>query len=144
MIAPRVISLDLDDTLWPAGPLIAAAEAALLSWLREHHPRAVLGLTVDSLRNLRARVAERFPQKSHDLTFLRRQALAEMFETAGYPEGPAVDDAFEVFFWFVNFVDFFPGVFLVFVCLLANFWLFFVIWSCVDPPRSSSRSMQTS
>src|SRR5260370_18798341 len=88
MIAPRVISLDLDDTLWPVAPVIAAAEAALLTWLREHYPRAVLGLTVDSMRILRARVAERFPQKAHDLTFLRRQALAEMFAAAGYPGGP--------------------------------------------------------
>jgi len=110
MNAPRVISLDLDDTLWPAGPLIAAAEAALLSWLREHHPRAALGLTVDSMRNLRDRVAERFPQKSYDLTFLRRQALAEMFETAGYPEGPAADDAFEIFLSERNRVEFYSDV----------------------------------
>src|SRR5260370_26759016 len=97
MIAPRVISLDLDDTLWPVGPVIAAAEAAILPWLRAHHRRAVRRHTVDSMRNLRAGVAERFPQKAHDLTFLRRQALAEMFAAAGYPGGPAADDAFEIF-----------------------------------------------
>ena len=39
MSATRVISLDLDDTLWPVGPVIAAAEAALLDWLR----RAIRG-----------------------------------------------------------------------------------------------------
>src|SRR6202162_4623661 len=107
MIAPRVISFDLDDTLWPVAPVIAAAETALLSWLREHHPRAVLGLTVDSMRNLRARVAERFPHKSHDLTFLRRQALAEQFAAAGYREGPAADDAFEIFLSERNRVEFY-------------------------------------
>src|ERR1700726_1274522 len=98
MNTPLVISLDLDDTLWPVGPVIAAAEAALLSWLRVHHPRAVRRHTVDSMRNLRAGVAERFPQKGHDLTFLRRQALAEMFAAAGYRDGgAAADDAFEIF-----------------------------------------------
>jgi len=110
MIAPRVISLDLDDTLWPVGPVIAAAEAALLSWLREHHPRAVLGLTVDSMRSLRAGVAERFPHKSHDLTFLRRRALAEMFAAAGYLEGPAADDAFEIFLGERHRVEFYADV----------------------------------
>lgn len=110
MIAPRVISLDLDDTLWPVTPVIAAAEAALLSWLREHHPRAVRGLDVDSMRNMRARVAERFPHRSHDLTFLRRQALAEMFAAAGYPGGPAADDAFEIFLSERNRVEFYADV----------------------------------
>jgi 2-haloalkanoic acid dehalogenase type II len=110
MITPRVISLDLDDTLWPVAPVIAAAEAALLSWLREHHPRAVLGLTVESMRESRAGVAERFPQRSHDLTFLRRQALAEMFAAAGYPGGHAADDAFEIFLSERNRVEFYADV----------------------------------
>ena len=110
MDAPRVISLDLDDTLWPVAPVIAAAEAALQSWLREHHPRAVVGLTVDSMRDLRNRVAERCPLKSHDLTFLRRQALAEMFAAAGYPDGPAADVAFEIFLSERNRVEFYADV----------------------------------
>jgi 2-haloalkanoic acid dehalogenase type II len=111
MIAPRVISIDLDDTLWPVAPVIAAAEAALLSWLREHHPRAVHGATIDSMRNLRAGVAERFPQKGHDLTFLRRQALAEMFAAAGYRGGgAAAEDAFEIFLSERNRVEFYADV----------------------------------
>jgi FMN hydrolase / 5-amino-6-(5-phospho-D-ribitylamino)uracil phosphatase len=111
MITPRVISLDLDDTLWPVGPVIAAAEAALLSWLREHHPRAVLGLDVDSMRSLRAGVAERFRHKNHDLTFLRRQALAEMFAAAGYRGGgAAAEDAFEIFLSERNRVEFYADV----------------------------------
>ncbi len=35
---PLVLSFDLDDTLWPVGPLMIAAESAMLSWLRERHP----------------------------------------------------------------------------------------------------------
>ena len=126
MDAPRVISLDLDDTLWPVAPVIAAAEAALQSWLREHHPRAVLGLTVDSMRDLRTRVAERFPSKSHDLTFLRRQALAEMFAAAGYPDGPAVDDAFEIFLSQRNRVEFYADVRPALTRLRAKYRLFAV------------------
>src|SRR3984957_9806218 len=124
MDAPRVISLDLDDTLWPVAPVIAAAEAALQSWLREHHPRAVLGLTVDSMRDLRTRVAERFPSKSHDLTFVRRQALAEMFAAAGYPDGPAADDAFEIFLSERNRVEFYADVLPALTRLRAKYRLF--------------------
>jgi 2-haloalkanoic acid dehalogenase type II len=124
MIAPRVISFDLDDTLWPVAPVIAAAEAALQSWLREHHPRAVHGFTLDSMRNLRARVAERFPLKSHDLTFLRRQALAEMFAAAGYPDGPAADVAFEIFLSHRNRVEFYADALPALTRLRAKYRLF--------------------
>src|SRR5882757_1497950 len=112
MIAPRVISLDLDDTLWPVAPVLQAAEMALLSWLRAHHPQAARGHDVDSMRALRARIAERFPDQRHDMTFLRRRALAEQFAAAGYTgllaagspaagspaAGMPVEEALEIFF----------------------------------------------
>jgi FMN hydrolase / 5-amino-6-(5-phospho-D-ribitylamino)uracil phosphatase len=85
MITPRVISLDLDDTLWSVGPVIAAAEAVLLAWLRERHPKAAHGHDVESMRAMRMRIAAQFPEQSHDMTFLRRRALEEQFARAGYP-----------------------------------------------------------
>jgi FMN hydrolase / 5-amino-6-(5-phospho-D-ribitylamino)uracil phosphatase len=97
MNAPVVISLDLDDTLWAITPVIDAAESALLEWLREHHPRAVEGHDAASMRELRARVAERHPQQSHDMTFLRRRALADHFAHAGDAAAAAVDAAMEIF-----------------------------------------------
>ncbi len=84
-----VLSLDLDDTLWPVAPVIAAAEDELLSWLRERHPLTISGHGVESLRALRAQVAARFPEHGHDLTFLRRRALLDLFE-AGRARLPAV------------------------------------------------------
>ena len=53
MIAPLALSFDLDDTLWPVGPVIAAAEKELLCWLREHHPQTVSGHSIESMRELR-------------------------------------------------------------------------------------------
>jgi len=100
MLAPRIISLDLDDTLWPVAPVIAAAEIALLEWLRTHHPRAALGHDLDTMREIRNQVARRFPGHSHDLTFLRRHALGEQFAAAGYagpPEESPVAHAMEIF-----------------------------------------------
>src|SRR5207247_616861 len=41
---------------------------------------------------------------------LRRQALAEMFAAAGYPGGPAADDAFEIFLRERNRVEFYADV----------------------------------
>jgi putative hydrolase of the HAD superfamily len=111
MIAPCVISLDLDDTLWPVEPVITAAESALLSWMRDRHPRAALGHDVGSMRRLRADVAQRFPERSHDLSFLRRRALAEQFAAAGYGDAQSADlaaeEAMQVFLTERNRVTFY-------------------------------------
>src|SRR5450755_1865984 len=97
MSAPLVLSFDLDDTLWAVEPVILAAEAAMLAWLREQHPQIMRGHDRESLRALRLKIAEQFPERSHDMTFLRHRALAEMFAAAGHPAAHA-DDAFEVFY----------------------------------------------
>jgi putative hydrolase of the HAD superfamily len=97
MNAPVVLSFDLDDTLWAVEPVMTAAEAAMQSWLRKRHPQIMRGHTTESLRALRMAIAERFPDRSHDMTFLRHRALTEMFEQAGHPVGHA-DEAFEVFY----------------------------------------------
>jgi putative hydrolase of the HAD superfamily len=109
MTPPLVLSFDLDDTLWPVGPVIAAAETTLLAWLEAHYPRTVSGHSVESLRALRARVGERFPERGHDLTFLRHRALQELFGAAGHAETLA-DEAFEVFFSARNRVEFYDDV----------------------------------
>jgi HAD superfamily hydrolase (TIGR01509 family) len=109
MISPLVLSFDLDDTLWPVGPVIAAAERTLLSWLRARYPRTVSGHDIESMRALRAGVAERFPEHGHDLTFLRHRALKELFGAAGHAESLA-DEALEVFFSARNRVEFYDDV----------------------------------
>jgi len=109
MTKPLVMSFDLDDTLWPVGPVIAGAENAMFAWLSEHYPRTVHGHNIDSLRLLRAAVAERFPEQGHDLSFLRLRALRDLFGAAGHPESLA-DDAFEVFFTARNRVEFYEDV----------------------------------
>src|SRR5271163_3283725 len=106
MSATRVISLDLDDTLWPVAPVIAAAEAALHEWLQERYPRTMHGHSAGSMRALRAKIAAQFPEQSHDLTFLRRRALAAQFTGAGYAES-ACEEALEVFLAARNRVELF-------------------------------------
>lgn len=125
MIATRVISLDLDDTLWPVGPVIAAAEAALLGWLAERYPKSVQGHSLESMRALRARIAAQHPEKSHDLTFLRRRALARQLGAAGYSES-LCDEAMEIFFSARNRVDLYEDVRPALTRLRAGYRLFAV------------------
>jgi putative hydrolase of the HAD superfamily len=119
----RILSLDLDDTLWPVAPVIAAAEESLYSWLQERHPRAAHGHSVESMRALRARSAEQFPDKNHDLTFLRRHALARQFAAAGLAESLA-DEALEVFLAARNRVDLYADVRPALTRLRARYRLF--------------------
>lgn len=125
MNAPLVLSFDLDDTLWPVGPVIAAAERELLSWLRARFPRTVSGHDVESMRALRAGVAERFPERRHDLTFLRHRALKDLFGAAGHPESLA-DQALEVFFAARNKVEFYDDVRPALIRLRSRYRLFAV------------------
>ena len=125
MNATRVISLDLDDTLWPIAPVIEAAEAALLEWLRESCPKAVHGHSVESMRAMRTRVAAKFPEQSHNLTFLRRRALAWQFTSSGYSES-LCDEAMEVFLAARNRVEFYDDVRPALARLRADYRLFAV------------------
>jgi putative hydrolase of the HAD superfamily len=123
MIAPLVLSFDLDDTLWPVGPVIAAAEADLYAWLRARYPRAVSGHSVESMQALRASVSERFPEHGHDLTFLRHRALKDLFAAAGLAESPA-DEALEVFLTARNRVELYDDVRPALIRLRSRYPLF--------------------
>jgi putative hydrolase of the HAD superfamily len=107
------------------GPVIASAESALLSWLRARHPRTVSGHDIESLRALRDGVAERFPERGHDLTFLRRRALLDLFGAAGLASSLA-DEALEVFFAARNRVEFYEDVRPSLLRLRARYRLFAV------------------
>ncbi len=109
MPTPLVLSLDLDDTLWPVAPVIAQAERTLYAWLQQRYPAAVGEHSIETMRALRASVADRFPAHSHDLSFLRHRALVEQFLATGHPESLA-DEALEVFFTARNRVELYPDV----------------------------------
>jgi HAD superfamily hydrolase (TIGR01509 family) len=123
MRQPLVLSFDLDDTLWAVEPVLHAAEAAMLGWLEQHHPRVMLRHDRESLRALRLRIAAQIPERSHDMTFLRRRALAELFAAAGQPVAHA-DEAFEVFYAARNRVKLYDDVATSLVRLSARYRLF--------------------
>ncbi|QJE00362.1 HAD family hydrolase [Massilia forsythiae] len=80
---PKAILFDLDDTLWPIGPVIARAEQSLFAWLRKHAPRVAGQFTIDSLRQARLDLLARQPEFHLDLARLRRAGLLDAFAHAG-------------------------------------------------------------
>ncbi len=125
MKALQVLSFDLDDTLWPVGPVIEAAERELYAWLQRSYPSAARGHSIETMRALREAVGAQFPQHSHDLTFLRREALARQFGAAGHDQALA-DHALEVFLTARNRVALYPDVRPALERLRARYRLFAV------------------
>jgi putative hydrolase of the HAD superfamily len=80
----RVITFDLDDTLWPCHEVISAAEAACYEWLSEAAPRVTRQHSVESLREHRIAFGRRRPDIAHDMTALRLHALSEVLDEHGY------------------------------------------------------------
>ena len=89
MGALRAIIFDLDNTLWDVGPVILRAEHAMFDFLTRHYPRITARHDLDSMRDIRARMALAHPQHRHDFTWLRIEALKYHAADAGYDESMA-------------------------------------------------------
>jgi len=93
----RAVFFDLDNTLWDVHPVIVRAEHAMFDFLRVRYPAVTLRHDLESMRALRVQVAQEFPDKRHDFTWLRLEALRRHALDAGYGESLA-QEAFEVFY----------------------------------------------
>ena len=105
----RVISFDLDDTLWPIEPVIQRANRVLFDWLAARYPRITEGHTPESLHAVCLDFMRARPQEKHDLSTMRKVFLRYLGQGAGYTHDFA-DEAFEVFFAERNTVEFYPEV----------------------------------
>lgn len=92
----RAVSFDLDDTLWEVGPVLVRAEQALTDWLAERYPRLVPLHGAEAARERRLSVIRQFPERAHDLSFVRTESLRQMAAEAGYAPDIA-HEAFAVF-----------------------------------------------
>ncbi|MGH8263134.1 MAG: HAD family hydrolase, partial [Steroidobacteraceae bacterium] len=106
---PIALAFDLDNTLWDIEPVIVRAERALHAWLATHYPRVTETHTIETMRARRQDIAQRRPQFAHDVTALRKLALAEHAQEAGYPAA-MVELAFERFYHERNQVELFEDV----------------------------------
>lgn len=92
----RVVSLDLDDTLWETAPVIRGAEEELFRWLARRYPRMVRGHTAESFHRQAKAFARAHPGLRHDRSELRRRFLRRLAGEAAYADD-FVEEAFRVF-----------------------------------------------
>ncbi len=85
----RLITIDLDETLWPCAPVIKAAEAAHYAWLTAQAPRLTERHSVESLRDHRRDLMRLRPEIAHDVTALRHAALLSLLQELEYSEQQA-------------------------------------------------------
>jgi putative hydrolase of the HAD superfamily len=84
--AIKLLTFDLDDTLWDFAPVLTRAEAVTYAWLEQHVPALTARFSADALRDLRLRIAGEQPQLAHRVTELRIQGLRRALRDAGIAE----------------------------------------------------------
>jgi HAD superfamily hydrolase (TIGR01509 family) len=96
----RVITFDLDNTLWDVEPALLRAEQAQQDWLKRHRPGAVEAYDHAGLWEFKKSVWKRHPHLLHNVSAIRIQMLYELQRAAGYDEQEArsgAEQAFSVF-----------------------------------------------
>jgi putative hydrolase of the HAD superfamily len=92
----KLLTLDLDDTLWPCLRTIRRAEDALYAWLAACAPRLTAVHDQSSLREHRLALMRTNAAIAHDLTAVRQASLAALLARFGYRAALA-EEAMAVF-----------------------------------------------
>ncbi len=123
----KLVTLDLDNTLWDVDSIIVQAEAEMVAWLEAHVPDCVALYQSDALGEVRDEVFAQHKDRAHDLSFMRTAVLQTLMQRAGYGDTEArqlAGRAFEVFFEGRNRVVLFPGAEDMLTALAERYTLF--------------------
>lgn len=122
----RVITFDLDNTLWDVEPALLRAEEAQRRWLIEHRPGAIDELATGQLLELRKKLWKANPALAHDVSAMRRMFLERVQLDAGYDAAYAREGSEEAFAAFLaerQQVELYPGALEVIARLAERFCL---------------------
>ncbi|MBB3048429.1 putative hydrolase of the HAD superfamily [Litorivivens lipolytica] len=96
----KLITLDLDDTLWPVDDVITRAEAIYYDFLCKQAPELFTKLDKEDLRNYRLQHLKKHPELQHDISRWRLDSLSCQLQEAGLNAVQAQqlsEQSFEVF-----------------------------------------------
>jgi putative hydrolase of the HAD superfamily len=93
----KVLSFDLDDTLWPCSPTISRAEELLYQWLSDHVPVISQNYDINQLRDKRRQFLQAHPELAHDMTLLRIRSFEQLSQELSLAED-WIKPAFDIFF----------------------------------------------
>lgn len=92
----RLITIDLDDTLWPCMPTIMHAEQTSYDWLSRHLPRITERYSMEQLRDKRRALMQSRPTLRNDMSEARRAHFRELADELDYDQD-WVEEGFQVF-----------------------------------------------
>ncbi len=96
-MAIKVITFDLDNTLWDVEPTLIAAERTQFAWLEQHCPRLTERFSKLEIREHRMIFWKSHPELAHQISELRIQSTRELLLQAGYAEDEASHSALLAF-----------------------------------------------
>lgn len=107
----KLITFDLDNTLWEVMPAIVAAEKSMRGWLNDRVPNYKEQISGEFMATLRETALREDPQLRYNISDMRVLLLTQALRHCGLPEPRArtyANDAFAVFMQGRNAVEFYP------------------------------------
>jgi FMN hydrolase / 5-amino-6-(5-phospho-D-ribitylamino)uracil phosphatase len=138
MTAIRLLTFDLDDTLWDLRPILMRADQITFDWLTAQAPALSAHFTLEQFREYRLQLALKYPKLQHLISELRLRAQREILQQAGYGEAEAQQlsqQAFEVFMRARHDVNFFESAIEVLTQLQKQFVLAAITNGNASPSR---------
>jgi FMN hydrolase / 5-amino-6-(5-phospho-D-ribitylamino)uracil phosphatase len=108
----KLITFDLDNTLWNVEVVIRRAEARMRTWLHERVPDYGTRFPAEAVLDLRNAVLQKHPELRHDLSRLREEIIFRAISHCGYNDREArrlAQEAFAIFLDARHEVEFFEG-----------------------------------
>jgi putative hydrolase of the HAD superfamily len=109
----KLITFDLDDTLWDNIVVIKEAVKQCYGWLLENYPKLADHYDIDGLNALNHLFHKEWPEFKHQLSRARIIGMEVALEQAGYSRYEIVtgaEEAFEIFSQWRRRVVYYPGV----------------------------------
>ena len=85
----RLITFDLDDTLWDITAVMRQAEKTLYNWVETYHPDVVEQFQPEKFQPLRTKILTDRTDLAGNLTALRTEFIRQSFLLAGRTEQDA-------------------------------------------------------
>ena len=108
----KLITFDLDNTLWEVMPVIIRAEKTMRAWLEQRVPAYSTTVTDQQMSELREAALAENPQLICNISDMRLLLLERALTLCGETPGRAAQlaaDAFEIFMQGRNAVTLYPG-----------------------------------
>ncbi|GBG34477.1 S1-like domain-containing protein C146.08c [Hondaea fermentalgiana] len=108
----KVLSFDLDDTIFECAPVLTRAAQVQHEFLEENFPELAKAVPLEHFKTLFREALDTHAENAHNLTFIRKQALRRAAEMTEHDPEEVVEPAFRAFIDARNDVGkhIFPGV----------------------------------